>query len=73
MIAVYSAVFDDLMCKINKYQKERAKTSDSLLLPEQEKDRFGGAALSSMLDLRYNKLKPDMPGEMLRWRYTFAH
>ena len=64
MVAVCSAVFDYLMSKINQHQKEKAKTSDPILLPEQEKGvyyRFGGAALSSMLHQRYNKLKPDMP------------
>ena len=64
MIAVYSAVFGYLMQLVAKHQKDHQADSghesgQAQLLADQEGVyyRFGGAALSAMLHLRYDQLK----------------
>ena len=64
MIAVYSAVFGYLMQLVAKHQKDHLADSghesgQAPLLADQEGVyyRFGGAALSAMLHLRYDQLK----------------
>ena len=67
MVAVCSAVFNYLMHKINQQQKEKiTKLNPHVPQPEQDKGvyyRFGGAALSTMLHQRYNKLTPDIESD----------
>ena len=67
MISICAAVFDCLMEKVVKHQQLKKKKSDDvgpscsqLHVSDEEEGvyyRFGGAALCSMLHLRYNRLK----------------
>ena len=76
MVAVCLAVFDCLMHKIRQQHKWEETEK---LIPQPEQDigmyyRFGSAALSIMLHLRYNKLTPNLPEsdrERLEWRMIY--
>ena len=61
MIAIYSAVFEYLMQKVTDHRKKHQPEDDgatqALVLEEGVYYRFGGAALASMLKLRYSQLK----------------
>ena len=70
MISVCAAVFDCLMERLLQHQKSQLTSNDSGAASSQSQEhvdeeegvyyRFGGAALCSMLHLRYDKLKPEM-------------
>lgn len=69
MVAIYSAVFDCLMEKVVQHQKGMQSDDDDVRSScsqssVDEKEgvyyRFGGAALCSMLHLRYDQLKPNV-------------
>ena len=65
MVTLCSALFDYLMLKIAKHRKAGCDYQDKTVPSDEEVDvyyRFGGAALCSMLQSRYDQLKTeDMP------------
>ena len=65
IISLCSAFFDYLMLKIAKHQKAGCDDHDKPVMSDEEMGvyyRFGGAALCSMLQLRYDQIKgKDVP------------
>ena len=77
MVAVYSAVFDYLMQRVVKQQKREQPDDSGQGTPILEEEegvyyRFGGAALATMLHLRYNQLKSvhESKGESVKFEIT---